>query len=95
MTQPSLPSLTALEELASIRDCILEAQRQLKAGRMPDMMTLEERTADLCRIIRESESVVQQQCAPELKDLARRLDDCELEMRAFYEASSAPGRPND
>jgi hypothetical protein len=81
----STPALAALEELASIRDYVMQAQRELKAGRMPDMTSLEERTADLCRIIRESSGDVQKQCAPELADLARQLDDCEQSLRSFYE----------
>jgi len=78
-------SLSALEELASIREYVMEAQRQLKSGHMPDMTSLEQRTADLCRLIKEANSEVQKQCAPELADLARQLDDCEQGLRAFYE----------
>jgi hypothetical protein len=83
--QKSSPSLTALSELAAIRDYIAEAQRQMKNGVMPDITALEQRTADLCRIIAESSSTVQQECAPELKDLAHKLDDCEKDMRIFFE----------
>ena len=87
MSQSAAHSLDALAELAAIRDYVLEAQRQLKAGKMPDMTSLEARTSDLCRIIRDASSDVQQQCAPELKELARQLDDCELELRVSYQTS--------
>jgi hypothetical protein len=87
MTEPdkSSPALDALAELAAIRDYIVGIQRQLKAGDMPDMSMLERRTADMCRIITESSAAIQQECAPELKDLARQLDDCEKDLRAFFE----------
>lgn len=84
-------SLNVLDELVSIRSYVLEAQSQLKAGKMPDMTALEERTADLCRIIRDASSEVQQKCAPELKELARQLDDCEHELRSFYGAMTSGG----
>jgi len=81
----SSSALNALDELTAIREYVMDAQRQLKSGRMPDMTSLEQRTADLCRIIREATSDVQKQCAPELADLAHQLDDCEQGLRAFYE----------
>jgi hypothetical protein len=85
MNQVSTPALSALEELNAIRAYVMDVQRQLKAGHMPDMTALEHRTADLCRIIREASSDVQKKCAPELADLVRQLDDCEQGLRAFYE----------
>jgi hypothetical protein len=87
MTEFSQPSLDVLDELVSIRDYVLKAQAQLKDGQMPDMTALENRTADLCRIIRSAAPDLQQKCAPELKELARQLDDCEQELRAFFETS--------
>jgi hypothetical protein len=90
MSANTAPSLNALQQLMAIRDYVLDAQRQLKAGRMPDMTALEAQTSDLCRIIREASSDVQQQCAPELKELARQLDDCEEELRAFYTTLPLP-----
>jgi len=84
MNQSFSSSLNVLDELAAIRSYVLDAQSQLKAGKMPDMTALEERTSDLCRIIRDATSEVQQKCAPELKELARQLDDCEFELRTFY-----------
>ncbi|HUY68474.1 MAG TPA: hypothetical protein VMV79_04155 [Alphaproteobacteria bacterium] len=78
----------ALAELASIRDYIAEVQRQMRAGQMPDMTRLEQRTADLCRIITESSSDIQQKCAPELQELAHQLDDCEKNMRSFFGEAS-------
>jgi len=85
MSQNHASSLNALAELAAIRDYVMDVQRQLKAGQMPNMDSLEERTGDLCRIIREASSDIQRQCAPELKDLAQQLDYCEHELRSFYQ----------
>ena len=91
MTESTRPSLNVLDELMSIRDYVLEAQRQLKDGDMPDMTALEKRTGDLCRIIRDAAPDLQQKCAPELKELAAQLDDCEQELRGFFEtAASSP-----
>jgi len=84
MDQTPNSSINALDELIAIRDYVLTAQRQLKSGKMPDMTTLEKRTNELCRIIERASSDIQQKCAPELKELARQLDDCEQELRAFY-----------
>ena len=89
MTESAQPALNVLDELMSIRDYVLEAQAQLKDGEMPDMTALEKRTGDLCRIIRSAAPDLQQKCAPELKELARQLDDCEQELRAFFETASA------
>ncbi len=85
MSQNATPTLDALQELAAIRAYVLDAQRQLQSGHMPDMTSLEKRTADLCRIIRVASGDVQKQCAPELADLAHDLDDCEQGLRAFCE----------
>ena len=93
MTPAAAPSLSAIEELAAIREYVLDAQRQLKAGKMPDMGSLEERTADLCRIIREAASDVQRQCAPELKELAKQLDDCEQQLHLFFQTMVLPPDP--
>jgi len=89
MTSGSSQALDALQELTSIRDYILEAQKQLKQGRMPNMAQLEERTATLCAIIQDATSDLQQKCAPELKELARQLDDCEKDLRLFHDKASA------
>jgi hypothetical protein len=84
MDQTPNSSINALEELVAIREYVLVAQRQLKSGKMPDMTVLERRTGDLCRIIQQATSDIQQKCAPELKELARQLDDCEQELRAYF-----------
>ena len=88
MTAGSSQALDALQELTSIRDYILEAQKQLKQGRMPDMAQLEARTSTLCAIIQRATSDLQQKCAPELKELARQLDDCEKDLRLFHDKAA-------
>lgn len=80
------PALDALKELAGIREYIQETQRQLQSGTMPDMAGLEQRTEALCAIIQEASSDLQKKCAPELKDLAQQLNDCEKDLHSFYEA---------
>jgi hypothetical protein len=95
MAETTQPSLNVLDELMSIRDFVLKAQEQLKAGSMPDMTVLEKRTGDLCRIIRSAGSDVQQKCAPELKELAKQLDDCEQELRVFFYSASTPDELHD
>jgi uncharacterized protein YaaN involved in tellurite resistance len=87
------PALDALAELAAIRRYIVDIQKQLKEGRMPDMTTLEKRTADICRLIGSSSATIQQEAAPELKDLARQLDDCEKDLREFFENMIAEMSP--
>ncbi|MGE3624029.1 MAG: hypothetical protein AB7H77_09210 [Bdellovibrionales bacterium] len=86
----STSSLNVLDELTSIRDYVLNAQRELQAGRMPDMWALEQRTGELCRIIQQATSDVQMKCAPELKELARQLDDCEQELRSMFQPKPDP-----
>jgi hypothetical protein len=95
MTETAQPALNVLDELVSIRDYVLKAQDQLKSGEMPDMTALEKRTADLCRIIRSAAPDLQQKCAPELKELAKQLDECELELRAFFDTASMPDLLHD
>lgn len=85
MTAALSPSsaLDVLAELAAIRDYVLKAQDLMRAGKMPDMRGLEERTAALCEIIQKASSDLQKKCAPELVELVHQLDDCEKDLHAF------------
>ena len=53
---------------------------------MPDMIGLDNRVADLCAALKESEPEIQQECLPKLSEMLDRLDECERDLRAYYDA---------
>jgi hypothetical protein len=81
-----------LNELAAVKAHIDAARDFVKDGHMPDLTSLEKRIADLCAGIQAAEADEQGQCLMQLASLLKSLDECERDMRAWYEERKAAGK---